>query len=442
MTIDQNMPVLNAITEKFRMTSAFNIEKIVFVCIQHLMHTTIPLFQALIELGAQPNNIFLLGKQYSTCEAVVKRLLDVGIQVQELTPLFKLGTYETTFSQDVLKMWQNVIADVRTHNIDAIVVLDDGGRCLEFINQKIILNMPMIGIEQTTAGLLNRIVLNSHIPFIDVAASAAKTYLEADLIAEAIIFKLGKFLPQEKNNVVCGVVGLGVIGSSVAKKLISLGYNIIAYDPNNKVAQKNSNLEWAESLETLIKKADYIYGCTGSDITQSLHFEDLIRSEKAFISCTSEDKEFLSLLQYIQACASHSNIKFSPLSDVKWQLKNGAKITIAKGGFPVNFDKNGISVPVHKIQLTRSLLLAAIIQAIQGLSFFNEKRIQGRIMLHPLVQQFIAKEWVKTKASNDFHKKIITEFEHFDWIIKNSGGVFYDSDYIKACFSANENCMV
>ena len=37
-----------------------------FVCVQHILETTVTLFQTLIDLGANPDNIYLVGKYYST----------------------------------------------------------------------------------------------------------------------------------------------------------------------------------------------------------------------------------------------------------------------------------------------------------------------------------------------------------------------------------------
>jgi NAD kinase len=97
------------------------------------------------------------------------------INFQPLTKLKKLGEYTITFNQNVSNMWKNV-QDHISHvedSIDGVVVLDDGGRCLEFIAKGILNNLPVIGIEQTTAGLFNPAVMNMSVPFIDVAACAA-----------------------------------------------------------------------------------------------------------------------------------------------------------------------------------------------------------------------------------------------------------------------------
>jgi S-adenosylhomocysteine hydrolase len=439
MTQYEKLPVLEALFNRANIKEpSFGIENILFVCVQHLLHTSVDLFETLIALGANPKHIFLLGKHYSTCNAVATRIKELGIQLQELTPLQKLGEYTPVFNADLLNMWQKVQDHLKQHDITAAIVLDDGGKCLEFITHGILKELPTIGIEQTTAGLFNPTVINLKTPFIDVASCAVKIHLESNLIIEAILEKLNVILPLQKNGLICGVVGVGVIGKAVIEKLLSLEHNVLVYDQEVNAYDNVKTATSCDSLEQLFSQADYIFGCTGRDITENLDLEKIIDRNKVFISCTSEDKEFLSLLKNIENKHSASN-QFSPLNDIKWSLQNGAVIHIIKGGFPVNFDDSGESVSAHKIQLTRGLLLIAIIQAIVSLPELASKSISGRVMLDPEAQKFIVNTWLNAVKTHNFSDQLIDKFKDIEWILSNSGGTFYESAYIKKSFAVTQD---
>ncbi len=433
----ESLPVLDAIAKTVKRNALPRMNKVVFVCVQHLLHTTVNLLESLIALGADPNNIFLLGKQYSSCDLVAEKLINMGIHLQEMTPLNRLGEYTDVFNYDVSKMWQNAKSYILKNDLDAIIVLDDGGRCLEFIRPDILSILPVIGIEQTTAGLFNPAVLNLPVPFVDVAACAVKVHLESNMVVDALFSKLNGVLPQENSNLVCGVIGVGVIGKAVVRKLVSLGYNVIAYDSNESAVRSLQNVQQALSIKELLLKADYIFGCTGRDITASLKIEDTVKTNKVFFSCTSEDKEFLSLLKYIQSIRNENSF-INPLADIVWKLPNGATITVVKGGFPINFDNSGESVIAENIQLTRGLLLGALVQAFIIRTQLIINGIRGRVMLHPFIQRFIVSEWISTDVDHEFSQELIEMFGDINWITANSGGVFCESNFLQNCFNRSE----
>lgn len=426
------LPVLKAIEKSVANAGIPKMENIVFVCVQHLLFTSVNLFESLIRLGAKPDNIFLIGKHYSTCPIVVTKISEMGIKLHELTPLERLGEYTTVFKQDVSNMWLQVQKHIHSNSIEGVIVLDDGGRCLEFIAQGILNEVPVIGIEQTTAGLFNPIVQNLPVPFIDVAACAAKIHLESTMIVDSILSHLDRYLPKEES-ILCGVVGLGVIGNVVAKKLMSKGYQVILYDVDKNKSHNILSASVVDSIDEIVSKSDYIFGCTGRDITASLDYTHVINKDKVFISCTSEDKEFLSLLKYIQNHIDSTKI-LDPLLDIKWAFNNKATITVLKGGFPINFDNSGESVPAQDIQLTRGLLLIALIQALFSLKSLTDKQEKGRIMLHPILQRFIVQEWFDCKGYYHLSTDLIEKFNEIAWIKDNSGGLLYDDTNLVNCF--------
>ena len=39
----------------------------IIICVQHILETTASMFNTFLQLGLSPNNIYLMGKLYSTC---------------------------------------------------------------------------------------------------------------------------------------------------------------------------------------------------------------------------------------------------------------------------------------------------------------------------------------------------------------------------------------
>jgi hypothetical protein len=147
---------------------------------------------------------------------------------------------------------------------------------------------------------------------------------------------------------------------------------------------------------------------------------------KKLISCTSEDKEFYSLRK---AADSGRSIELDSRNDIIYHTKMGAKITLVNGGFPVNFDQSGESVPANDIQLTRALMLGACIQA--GLEASKpeggKEIVTQRLQLDSTLQHFVAQQFrqYQPKARYSLSKWVLTQDLH--WIKNNSGGGPYDN---------------
>lgn len=415
-----DLPVLTALTKKIKKSIYVDLSNTVFVCVQHLLYTTVNLFQSLIELGAKPSNIFLIGKNYSTCPEVEKIITELGIQLISHTSLTILGEYNLVFSRDVKNMWQIVTERINEMHdkVSQIVVLDDGGRCLENIPDELLQKNKLIGIEQTTAGLQNPLVQQLTIPIVDVATCAVKLQLESNMIIDAIFKKIeGRF--KLDNLLKYGIIGAGAIGIALYKKLSSKNLNVYLHDIDKAKALDSgiNKAYYIDNIQDTINYCDVILGCTGKDITRTLDLTKILPKHKTFISCSSEDKEFLSLLKYINP---FHNIRKNSQNDIIYETQKGATIEILNSGFPANFDASGESVPAENIQLTRALLLGGVIQAIL-LNVYSCDKYKGRTMLHEALQAYIANEWFKAiKFVSD--KSLIFRLKNKEYIRTHSGG--------------------
>lgn len=435
ITYNEKLPVLDSIVDAFPVKEIPYFDSIAFVCVQHLLFTTVNLIESLMQLGTDPDNIHIMGKSYSTCPQVVDKLITSDCHFYANSLQEKLGDFKTCVIQDINKMWQAVYSNLQQKNIKLLVILDDGGTCLSNVPSYIRKKYPLVGVEQTTTGLTDIRMHQLSFPVVEVASSAAKQLVESPMIAEAVIKKLSSILPMSATSLSCGVVGLGVIGSVVAQKLLSLNHKVIAYDNNPEKGQNIGKALRTDNIKTVLDGAEYIFGCAGEDITKNLDITS-INNNKIFVSCSSRDKEFLTLLKIFEEekCEYHS-----VLDHLECSL-NSQTVKIYRGGFPINLDNSGESVVAHDIQLTRGLLLGGILQGIiYALHYPKKKNI--RYMLHPAIQSFVVAHWRKYGSTFLFSPDLLEAFQDWAWIKKQSRGINQENDLIAESFHY-ENPMI
>lgn len=355
----------------------------VIVYIHHALQTSINVLSSLILLGAKPHNIYVLGKSYSENKDVVSKIREMGIKYLDCSPQKAYGGYQESFTQDIKTLWSLVENNLHD-DIKDVMVLDHGGHAIANIPKKI-MGFPVIGIEKTSAGTMQYNEENKpSIPLINVAGSAAKRWLESPLIAQAIVNKMANSINTISDSSVCAVIGHGAIGQAVSSLLRQFKKSVIVYD-------KHDSTEFC-SIEDVIEKADYIFGCTGTDITaEALDVIVHSKTNKVFLSCSSEDKEFLSLLKHVTKEMPFNNKAI--FNDISYKNGHGSVISIMRGGFPVNFDNSGESVPAQDIQLTRTLVMAAVLQAIMMRQKKGINNTAGLYSLTSMMQQRVVSIW-------------------------------------------------
>jgi hypothetical protein len=383
------LAVLDAIISRADRTPRPQLERTIFVCVQHLLETTGSLIESLLDLGADPRNIFVLGKCYSSNASVLQRLLSLGVHARSGTVPGHLGTYRAAMSDDVARMWATVSLHVK-RGVERVVVLDDGGMCLGGLPENLIDRVPVVGIEQTTSGLIQ--LRAPKCPIIEVASSAAKRLLEPPLIAMALRTKLSDLF-ADRARYRCGVIGFGHIGQAVVAGLAAGGHSVRVYDKIGIRGEMPAGSQACNSLSELMAASDMIFGCAGADV-MSAPTEALreLTGKRVFISCSSGDIEFNELLREI---GRHSpQLQIDPLATLQTAFPTSRlQITVVRGGFPANFDRTTESVPSRDIQLTRGLLLGALLQASE--CAIAQPRQARPEMLSPFLQQFVVDEWAR-----------------------------------------------
>jgi D-3-phosphoglycerate dehydrogenase / 2-oxoglutarate reductase len=104
-------------------------------------------------------------------------------------------------------------------------------------------------------------LLISNRPVIAANAWANSLTGKGDEIPDLAEKGKSQFTGPELKGKTLGVIGLGAIGAMVANTAVELGMTVIGYDPFMSIAaawKLNNNVKYAETLDTLLAKADYI----------------------------------------------------------------------------------------------------------------------------------------------------------------------------------------
>jgi NAD(P)-dependent dehydrogenase (short-subunit alcohol dehydrogenase family) len=300
------------------------------------------------------------------------------------------------------------------------VILDEGGYCLRDVPPELLERMRFTGLEQTTSGL--RLAAASYrFPVVEVATSAAKRLIEPPIVSAAVLSRLRTIL-KTTVPLRIGVIGLGSIGSAVALDFARRGHTVFVYDRRIRDARfEVPETVACHTLDDVFDNASYILGCTGEDIGTG-SWLNRVAGSKVLISCSSGDVEFRSLLLRAEE-RRDKTVRLEPFRDIS--MKHGRlDLTILRGGFPVNFDGAPDSAPPEDIELTRSLLVGAALQAAwprpgsTACSRFGE-------MLDVALQRFVVTRWLDARSrriQDDIYASSRDHFSDLDFIRRHSSG--------------------
>lgn len=403
--------VLEQLKEKY--CYQFNPEDYYIISVQHLLRSTGSMFEAIVNYGFKPNNIFLTGKIYSTHTETQNKLKDFGINVIESDYPKELGYYMQSIENDVHKMWELLSKKINFKS--KIIILDDGGYTLKNVPDKILRNHFVCGIEQTTSGIRMQSIFGKF-PVIHVAASAAKVIIEPPIVSEAVKIQLGQII-KKINPENIGVVGFGHIGRAIVNEFRPF-YNILVYDINDDLKSNIlRGVSYCDSLSDLYNKSEVIIGATGQDISD-LKWLTKSTGNKTLISASSGDVEFNCLLRN---CRRYLKKKIeSPLQVLDLKTERGHSLKILRGGMVANFTGKPDSSPGHIIQVTRGLLFSGILQILRDIK--QLKSMSGAVMLDPDFQREVVELWFQDQPQRkrDYSKEVLEGFEDISWIRQNS----------------------
>lgn len=333
------------------------------IACQHLLETTVDLFEEMFRLGLESKNVVLLGKCYSSNRTVAQALRNRGVFVSPDSFAFEShSAFDQQHAEHAQKLINKLVAKTKKFEFKKILVLDDGGELIQQISAHRKILPPIVAVEQTSSGYERLREKRFSFPIINVARSSAKLKNETPFITVAVCHKIEEYFARHVPSPRIMVVGLGPIGrgilSVLKKKYPTDGFDEIKHGH-----------EFQKISSTRLEQYNVIIGATGKSMFTIAQMKK-ITHEMHLISASSSDREFPA--SYIrQRLPKYQQSHRS----VAWR-----GIHVANSGFPINFDGHQESVPGKDIQLTRALLLAGAIQAVQ------EKRV-GIIALKGALQK-------------------------------------------------------
>ena len=346
--------------------------------IQHLLGTTAGLLRGLSASGVDPNDIVMLGKQYSQHMQVVAELRDEGYRI------VPAGASASGWEMD--RMLNDATRGLAPG--EKLLLLDDGGQLLAYVNERRPdLHGRVVGVEQTRKGIRLLEKLTMRFPVIDVAQSWAKLRYEAPMIGRsvgmAVVDKLAKLAGSgvDTGQVVV-LLGYGVVGQATARYLKGLGYRVEAWDPRADAlatALKDGVKPLASRTEAL-SRGRILVAATGETSLTAADARHLPNEAVLFnagspgeISATLHGlAEFEGLHMdfdhRIRTRFAGVDIDLGDVLDGSRRDRvltgpGGKQFLLANEGLVVNFTGEADPIPARYIQLTRGLLYLGALQA-------------------------------------------------------------------------------
>jgi S-adenosylhomocysteine hydrolase len=362
------LPLLTYLKQKYNLVEKQCFKNYVCIFIQHLLGSNLSLIKTLEAGGLKKENLYVIGKAYSSNSEVLRYLKANGYNYRNPLDMYSLDVpYDEILKEEI----RSVLSDIIKSTTLKVLLIDDAAKGICIIHEE-----PYIKyisrfkcIELTTRGIraLKRIDLKC--PVVDIASSYTKRNIESILIGESMGMEFLRFLElwkpvfQPVNNQVL-LIGYGAIGEKVCKVLKGR-FNITVFDENSDrcIQAHKDGLKTIEDMSAL--HYGIIIGCTGNSIC----LEKLLNhSEILFVNMSSSDLEF-GLWRFKGEKKIASKVYNYPVQELPlhefYLVEDGDKrYYVANGGFPIDFTGGIDPIAPEKIQITRALVLAASIQVL------------------------------------------------------------------------------
>ena len=383
-TIPDRLPLLDAFLAE-RVGPRQPLAGVTTVLIQHQLGSLVPMTRALIDLGADPQQIHCIDIPYTANATVQAELVRLGIPPGNFAP----ASYNLTMSyaayqrfrveELAVKLATSLGADGR------FLVFDDGSYCLEALSCFATRVPQLLVVEQTTRGIIKiegDAALREYrdtVRVMNVAQSSPKKTLEPPFIGRAVTRSLMERLAGDLDQLrraPCLILGFGQIGQSVAAALVDEGIppsRIHVMDPSpdaRATAAARGFPVWDRRAER--RRFGLVVGCSGS--TSFSIGDRAFLEDGAVLASASSGSAELSREAFIELADTHPSHDIyvvdretlhsrSIHSDITLHLVNRA-VRFLNGGFPVNFDGRINCVAPRFIQATHTLQVGAALEAL------------------------------------------------------------------------------
>lgn len=327
--LEYSYPILEKVFQNYNQ-KPHKVEDIFLVGCQHFLEPQMKMIEYLIKFGFAPKNIIMLGKAYSTNDEILKELNEMGIQA--LQPEFSGNEFDKEHKENCQNVLKMIPAGV------PVILLDDGAEMIKVFadNGREVL----FAVEQTSSGF--RKLSGEVLPFrvFNVARSATKLVQESPLVARHFCERLNKIYTGDKKVL---IVGLGPIGSSIAKVLETGGWVVEGFDI------EHGHTDLMAKINEL--KPPVIIGATG---VQILKEEDIHKLADVgpilLVSASSSDREF-PVANFRSGEKVHDDVVY----------KN---ITFADNGFPLTFMGDRNEMTPEEMEKTMCLLGGSVMYGV------------------------------------------------------------------------------
>lgn len=324
-----------------------HLDGVLLIACQHLLKTTIPMFEVFFRKGLKPENCFVLGKSYSTHHETLGEFRSRGMQVSDLSQAFDSHqSFDEQFTGYVKTFLEEVQRQMAGKNFQRILLLDDGGYLIEQAQHMFPADV-LRGVEQTSSGYTRLVSLPLRIPVVNVARSWAKLERESPLIARVAVNEIERWIEEYKLSCPSiAVVGKGPIGSEI-QHLLQERYSVHGCDI------LSDRCDFGGNFKQELNKFQVIIGATGGaafDMSEILS----MRHQTLLMSASSSDREFPSAELRRMVPKTHDPHRTEKIGNV----------VLVNSGFPVNFTGGPYSLPPGESAFTRSLLVSAVCQAV------------------------------------------------------------------------------
>ncbi len=259
---------------------------ILVIACQHILESNFLYLKKMVDQGLPRNNLYILGKSYSTSDAVMADAA-LGVYVHPSSNQFDSHqSFYAQFRAAIADLFNMLAEKVNYQSFNKVVIIDDGAELLLYANEHIDKLDNFAGVEQTSSGFHK---LNAHsvkFPVKNVARSQAKLTLESPFIADAVLQNLQRHLQTHRlqpKKVL--IVGSGAIGSCIYDKLQS-DYHLQRFD----LEKDKSDFSHVE-LDRMLPHFDMILSCVGTTVFVPEDYQ-YFKPGVILASASSSDVEF------------------------------------------------------------------------------------------------------------------------------------------------------
>jgi hypothetical protein len=314
-------------------------------------------------MGVKKHDIKIVGKAYSTNLQTLNEYRQRGFAAYSAGGRYD---YREPFDAAVIRRIRMEIKALQATGVCNLLVIDEGALAVRALSAGDLADsFKRIAITELTArGAAYYHLFSVKAPIADVARSNAKKTIEPPIIASSMFSRLAFQLERigfGNGNCHIGVVGAGAIGGALIEMLKENGFRVVWFDRRIRGG--------VNSLSELSSISDVLLSSTGEGMDWA---EAVLDGGRSFVfsNTGSSDIEFrMWALRSMTLERPEVTFEVERVS-APWRgrviLRNsrdGERSVFLNGGFPINFDGTPDPIPAHRIQLTRTILMAGAVQA-------------------------------------------------------------------------------